>query len=70
MYRLEMACRFQVDGLAGRRDSQWLSPAAIARTTKQGSIGFGKGGFFEAGKLERPSLLRNLERERGSSYQT
>jgi hypothetical protein len=30
----------------------------------------GPGGFFECGKVEWPSLIRNLERKRGNSYRT
>jgi ribulose-5-phosphate 4-epimerase/fuculose-1-phosphate aldolase len=70
MYRLEAACRYQVDGLAGGRELNWLSDADVAHAAKQGRKALGPGGFAEAGKLEWPALLRKLERERGTAYRT
>jgi ribulose-5-phosphate 4-epimerase/fuculose-1-phosphate aldolase len=70
MYRLEAACRYQVDGLSGGRNLRWLSPETVAHTAAQGQRVLGKGGFAEVGKLEWPGLLRKLERERGCSYRT
>jgi ribulose-5-phosphate 4-epimerase/fuculose-1-phosphate aldolase len=70
MYRLEAACRYQVDGLAGGRDLNWLSDATVARSAAQGRKALGPGGFAEVGKLEWASLVRKLERERGASYRT
>jgi ribulose-5-phosphate 4-epimerase/fuculose-1-phosphate aldolase len=66
----EMACRYQVDGLAGGRELHWLSHQTIDHTMQQGREGLGKGGFLQAGKLQWPSLLRKLERERGASYRS
>lgn len=70
MYRFEMACRFQVDGLAGGRELIWPSDRMIAHTREQGRKIFGAGGFFQPGMLEWPALLRKLERDRGTSYRT
>ena len=47
-----------------------MSQEAIDYSMEQGRKGLGKGGFLEAGKLEWPSLLRKLERERGAHYRT
>jgi ribulose-5-phosphate 4-epimerase/fuculose-1-phosphate aldolase len=68
MFRLETACRYQVDGLAGGRELQLPSRKTIERTVQQGRDGLGKHGFLEVGKLEWPSLLRKVERERGTLY--
>jgi ribulose-5-phosphate 4-epimerase/fuculose-1-phosphate aldolase len=70
MYRLEAACRYQVDGLSGHRDLNWLPDPAVANAAAQGRKALGPGGFAEVGKLEWPSLIRKLERERGTSYRT
>jgi ribulose-5-phosphate 4-epimerase/fuculose-1-phosphate aldolase len=70
MYRLEAACRYQVDGLAGGRDMNWLPDATVQRAATQGRKALGPGGFAEVGTLEWPSLVRQLERNRGTSYRT
>jgi len=70
MYRLEAACRYQIDGLAGGRELNWLSEADVAHAAKQGRKALGIGGWAEAGKLEWPALVRKLERERGTTYRT
>ena len=70
MYRLEAACRYQVDGLSGGLPLRWLAPETVSHTAAQGRRVLGQGGFAEVGKLEWPALLRKLERERGCSYRT
>ncbi len=70
MYRLEAACRYQVDGLAGGRRLHELSPEVIAHTAAQGRKILGPGGYAEVGALEWPGLLRKLERDRGTGYRT
>ena len=68
MYRLEAACRYQVEGLLAGREMNWLSKETVEHTAESGRIGLGPGGRIEAGKLEWPGLLRKLEREFGRSY--
>ena len=73
MYRLEMACRMQVAAMscaAGGMTPIELSPEVILHTMEQGRKALSPGGAFEAGTQEWPSLLRKLERERGTSYRT
>ncbi len=67
MYRIETACRQQIDALSGGGE---LSP--LSRETQQKSIDlglkmYGKGGFIEVGR-EWPALLRQLERHSGTGY--
>lgn len=72
-YRLEQACRFQVDALAcvaGGMAPNHLSQETIDRTMAQGKQLLSPSGWFAAGTTEWPSLLRKLERERGTSYRT
>jgi hypothetical protein len=47
----------------------YLSKEAQARTRAQGSVMYAAGGFAESGR-EWPALIRQLERERGTSYKT
>jgi hypothetical protein len=68
MLRLETACQFQIDGMAGGAALRELSEATIAHTRAQGRKFLGPGGFLEVGKVEWPGLLRKLERERGSNW--
>jgi ribulose-5-phosphate 4-epimerase/fuculose-1-phosphate aldolase len=70
MYRLEAACRYQVQGLAGGRTLNWLPEATVQRAAIQGRKALGPGGFAEVGTLEWPSLMRQLARKRGTSYRT
>lgn len=70
MYRLEAACRYQVDGLSGDRPLHWLSDALVAHTVEQGRRILGPGGYAECGLLEWAGLLRKLERDRGSAFRT
>jgi ribulose-5-phosphate 4-epimerase/fuculose-1-phosphate aldolase len=67
MYRIETACRIQIDALSGGSELQPLSEATQARTIEQGLKMYGPGGFIEAGK-EWPALLRQLERIEGTAY--
>ena len=71
--RLETACRYQVDALscaAAGYALQMPSEAMIKRAADIGSKVYAPGGFMESGTLEWASLLRKLERERGTSYRT
>jgi ribulose-5-phosphate 4-epimerase/fuculose-1-phosphate aldolase len=70
MYRLEAACRYQVDGLSGGRPLRWLSPEVIAHTAAQGHRILGPGGYAQVGGLEWPGLIRKLDRDRGPSYRS
>ena len=69
-YRLDAACKYQIDALAGNRQLQWLQPETVRHTAAQGKKILGPGGFAECGKLEWEGLLRKLERDRGTSYRT
>ena len=70
MYRLDIACKYQIDALAGNRELEWLQPETVRHTAAQGYKVLAKGGFAECGKLEWKALLRKLEREKGTSYRT
>ena len=70
MHRLETACKYQIDGLAGNAAPHELSEETIRHTRAQGRKMLGAGGFLECGKVEWPGLLRKLERERGASYRS
>jgi ribulose-5-phosphate 4-epimerase/fuculose-1-phosphate aldolase len=67
MYRLETACRMQIDALSGSAELNSISEAAQQRTVAQGLEMYGLGGFIEAG-LEWPALIRQLERVDGLGY--
>ena len=67
IYRLETACRHQIDALAGGVELQPISPETQQRTIEQGLRMYGPGGFIEAGK-EWPALLRQLERAGMNDY--
>ena len=72
-YRLETACRFQIEAMtcvAGGMHLQPGSDEVIAKTREQGRKVLGPGGFLAVGETEWPSLLRKLENERGASYRT
>ncbi|MEM7407863.1 MAG: class II aldolase/adducin family protein [Pseudomonadota bacterium] len=68
MYRLETACRHQIDAMSGGARLQPLSEATQAKTIKTGVKMYGPGGFIEVG-LEWPALLRQLDRAGGLPYQ-
>ncbi len=67
MYRIETACRIQIDALAGGSELQPISETTQCKSIEQGRRMYGPGGFIEAGK-EWPALLRQLERVDGTSY--
>ena len=67
IYRLETACRHQIDALSGGADLQPLPAETRRRTIEQGRRMYGPGGFIEAGK-EWPALLRQLDRAGMSDY--
>ncbi|MEM7251009.1 MAG: class II aldolase/adducin family protein [Pseudomonadota bacterium] len=67
MYRIETACRHQIDAMTGGAELQTLSPQTQDKTINQGLKMYGPGGFIEVG-LEWPALLRQLERAGGSDY--
>ena len=69
MHRLEAACRYQVDGLAGGVPLHYPSAEVQQKTIEQGIKIFGPNGHARIG-MEWPSLLKQLERERGTSYRT
>ena len=69
MCTLEMACRYQIAGLSGNRELNWLSDKTVEHTIEQGRSWRSPGGSSVPGR-EWPSLLRKLERERGFSYRT
>ena len=70
MVRLEAACRYQVDDLAGNVEMAWLSEETIARSAASGARSLALGGHAEVGKLEWGALIRKLERDRGTSYKS
>ncbi len=70
MYRLEAACRYQVDGCSGGQELAFVSPAMIERTATSGKRSLSIGGHAEVGKLEWAALIRKLEREKGTAYRT
>ncbi|MDH3599488.1 MAG: class II aldolase/adducin family protein [Candidatus Tectomicrobia bacterium] len=67
MYRIETACRMQIDALAGGSELYPLSQETQQSSIQTGLKMYGKGGFIEAG-LEWPALLRQLERIDGTGY--
>ena len=67
MYRIETACRHQIDAMSGGAELKSLSPETQDKTINQGLKMYGPGGFIEVG-LEWPALLRQLERAGGSDY--
>lgn len=67
MYRIETACRQQIDALSGGSELSPLSKQTQQRSIDLGLKMYGKGGFNEVGR-EWPALLRQLERHSGSGY--
>lgn len=61
MYRIETACRQQIDALAGGAELAPLGPETQEKSIAQGLTMYGPGGFIEVGR-EWPALLRQLER--------
>ncbi len=64
MYRIETACRQQIDALSGGSELSPLSAATQQKSIDLGRKMYGKGGFLEVGR-EWPALLRQLERHEG-----
>ncbi len=69
MYRIETACRMQIDALSGGAELNPVSEATQKHTIAQGLKMYAPGGFIEAG-LEWPALIRQLERISGTDYKT
>ena len=69
MHRVESACQYQVDGLAGGQPLHWPSEEVQQKTIEQGLQIFAPNGHARMG-MEWPSLVAQLERERGTSYRT
>jgi ribulose-5-phosphate 4-epimerase/fuculose-1-phosphate aldolase len=69
MYRLETACRMQIDALSGGAELNPITEATQQRTIAQGLKMYGPGGFIESG-LEWPALIRQLERIDGNGFRT
>lgn len=67
MYRIETACRMQIDALSGGAALNPVSDATQKRTIEQGLKMYAPGGFIEAG-LEWLALIRQLERASGTDY--
>ena len=69
MYRIETACRQQIDALSGGAELAPLSAETQQRSIELGLKMYGKGGFIEVGR-EWPALLRQLERHSGTDYRS
>ena len=69
MHRLEAACRYQVDGMAGGARLRVPPEEVRRKTIEQGLRILGPQGHARTG-FEWPSIVRELERERGTSYRT
>ena len=67
MYRIETACRIQIDALSGGAKLRKISKKTRKKTVQQGLKMYGPGGFIEAGR-EWPALLRQLARLDGMGY--
>ena len=67
MYRIETACRQQIDALSGGSELSPLSAQTQQRSIELGLKMYGKGGFIEVGR-EWPALLRQLERHSGTGH--
>jgi len=67
IYRLETACRHQIDAMSGGSKLKPLSEQTQKKTLNQGLKMYGPGGFIEVGR-EWPALLRQLERAGGDDY--
>jgi len=67
LYRIETACRHQIDAMSGGAELQEISPTTQQKSIDLGLKMYGEGGFIEAGK-EWPMLLRQLERAEMDGY--
>ncbi len=69
MYRIETACRMQIDAMSGGSELNPLSEPTRHGSIQTGLSMYGKGGFNEVGR-EWPALLRQLERLDGAGYRS
>ncbi len=69
IYRIETACRLQIDALSGGSELNPLSKATQQKSIETGLKMYDKGGFIEVGR-EWPALLRQLERIDGTGYRS
>ena len=67
IYRIETACRQQIDALTGGAELMCLSEETQEKSIRQGLEMYGSGGFIEVG-LEWSALLRQLERAGMGDY--
>lgn len=67
IYRIETACRLQIDALSGGSELQPLSEDTQRKSIEIGRKMYGPGGFIEVGR-EWPALLRQLERAGMDDY--
>lgn len=67
MYRMETACRMQIEAMSGGAELMPISEDTQARTMAQGRSLYGDGGHIPPGG-EWPALLRQLARENGIGY--
>ena len=67
MYRIETACRQQIDALSGGGELAPLSKQTQQRSIDLGLSMYAKNGFNAVGS-EWPALLRQLERHSGTDY--
>lgn len=67
MYRIETACRHQIDAQTGGGPLREISSATREKTIATGKSMYGPGGFIEVGR-EWPALLRQLERAGMDDY--
>ena len=67
IYRIETACRHQIDAMTGGAELQLISEETQKNSIEMGMKMYGSGGFLEAGK-EWPMLLRQLERAGMDDY--
>ena len=69
MYRIETACRQQIDALSGGGELAPLSQETQQRSINLGLSMYAKDGFNAVGS-EWPALLRQLERHAGTGYRS
>lgn len=69
MYRIETACRIQIDALSGGSELNAISDSTQEHTIAQGLKMYGEGGFIQPGR-EWPTLVRQLERLDGIEYRS
>lgn len=67
IYRIETACRLQIDALSGGAELNPLSEATQQKSIETGLKMYDKGGFNEVGR-EWAALVRQLKRIDGTDY--